>query len=87
MSFPENAADQIHAQIKHMDVLPMCLIVQDFNVTSLEWPSQSIARIVIYGPGPWYKLSRMTEWIEKASKNKAGDGMLTTVQATSGIII
>ena len=76
--FSDNAAGQILAQIRQVDVLPIVLIVQDFGVASLEWPTQSTARIVIYGPGPWYKLSWMREWIEKASKTNAGDGGLTS---------
>lgn len=60
-----------------LDVVLIKLIVQTPGMTSLSWPTKTLASIVIYGPGPWYKLSWMDKWIEKASKDKVGESMFS----------
>lgn len=69
----ETVAGRIHEELRQVDVVPINLVIQTLGMLSLSWPAKSMASIVIYGPGPWYKLSSMSDWTGKATKNHAGD--------------
>ncbi|KAL6721523.1 hypothetical protein ACLMJK_000627 [Lecanora helva] len=61
---------QLPTQLPQMDVLPISLIMQDFKMAGLTWPTNTTARAVIYGPGPWYKLASISEWVGKATTDE-----------------
>lgn len=63
----------IEEDLHELDVLPMNLVVKDKGMTSLTWPVNSMARIVVYQGGDWVKCFLISEWKAKAKSNTAGD--------------
>ena len=63
----------IEEDLHELDVLPMNLVMKDNSMTSLSWPVDSMARVVLYRGDPWFKCWRISEWKAKAKLNPAGD--------------
>ncbi len=73
-------------ELYQVDVVPINLVISPSGIPSLSWPVDSQASVVIYGPGPWYKLSWMSDWTQKATKIEDGNSTLVSIRNCRSIL-